>query len=343
MNNFSTIIQWNIQSINKKGTELQTLMNEYHPLCICLQEACILKPNLINYKRYDLHLSPPSRLDRYEKGAAILIHKTLYYTPIPLTTRLQAVALRVKLDKEYTICSIYLPPRNEEEITQAAIQSLIDQLPTPFLILGDMNARSSQWGNTTNNSRGDLFEDLILQNDILLLNNGQPTHYHIQTDTYTVIDLSISSGDCFTDFLYTVDESLHGSDHYPIHINQNNQTNYFNKFSTFNTRKANWKDFKELTKPTINTQNKDVIQLTAEITQHIIEAAKQTIPINPKMLCKPPIPWWNNACREAKKERIRAERSMQRNYNECYANPQLPGGTMLVEKRKKRESEQKEA
>ena len=55
MNNSTTIIQWNIQSINKKATELQKLMNEYHPLCICLQEACILDRNRINYNRYGLH------------------------------------------------------------------------------------------------------------------------------------------------------------------------------------------------------------------------------------------------------------------------------------------------
>ena len=296
MSNFSTLIQWNIQSINKKAIELQKLMNEYHPLCVCLQEACILDRNRINYNRYDLHISRPARNDRYEKGAAILIHKKLYHTPINLSTRLQAVAIRVKLNKEYTICSLYLPPRHETEVTIDDIQSLIEELPTPFLLLGDMNARSPQWGNAIDNPGGILFEDLLLQNDILLLNNGEPTHYHIQTNTYTTIDLSICSTDCYTDFSHKVDDSLHGSDHYPIHINETNQANYFMKFSTFNTKKANWKDYQELTKSTIDTQNKNVAELTAELTQHIIEAAKRTIPKNPKMLSKPPFTWWNSSC-----------------------------------------------
>ena len=34
------------------------------------------------------------------------------------------------------------------------------------------------------------------------------------------------------------------------------------------------------------------------------------------MLSKPPVPWWNSSCREAKKERIRAERRLRNNYNE---------------------------
>ena len=83
-------------------------------------------------------------------------------------------------------------------------------------IMGRMQDKIS-----VNNEKGQIFENLISNSDISLLNSGSKTHYHIQTGTYSTIDLSICSSDCFLDFDHTVLENLHGSDHYPIHLKIN--------------------------------------------------------------------------------------------------------------------------
>ena len=74
-----------------------------------------------------------------------------------------------------------------------------------------------------------MLEELFLEYPISLLNDGRPTHYHVQTDTYSTIDLSICSSDCLLDFTYDVVDSLHDSDHYPINIAIDHTYRYFER------------------------------------------------------------------------------------------------------------------
>ena len=60
---------------------------------------------------YNIYSSAPPASDLAHGGAAIIVHKSLQYFPLPVVTDLQAVALTVVLDKQITICFIYLPPR----------------------------------------------------------------------------------------------------------------------------------------------------------------------------------------------------------------------------------------
>ena len=129
----------------------------------------------------------------------MLINKNTNFKKLQLNTNLQAVAAKVWLNKWYTVCSLYLPHIN---VSEAEIVNLIDQLPKPFLLLGDMNARHSLWGEPIDNEKGKLFERLLSHQDISLLNSDNPTHFQVQTGTYTTIDLSICSDDCLLDFTH---------------------------------------------------------------------------------------------------------------------------------------------
>ena len=93
----------------------------------------------------------------------------------------------------YTVCSNYLP---HEQVRKHQIIRIIEQLPRPFLIMGDMNARSPLWGDTVRNEKGTLIAEIMLETDVIIMNNGNPTHYHSQTNIHSVIDLTICSPDC---------------------------------------------------------------------------------------------------------------------------------------------------
>ena len=56
-----------------------------------------------------------------------------------------------------------------------------------------------------------MLEDIIVNNDISISNNGQPTH----SNTYSVIDLALCSSDWCLDFDYEVVDSLHYNDYFP--------------------------------------------------------------------------------------------------------------------------------
>ena len=135
---------------------------------------------------------------------------------MPIVTDLQAVTLTVVLDKQITICSIYLPPH--AAFTNADIQSLLDQLPSPFLLPGDFNMHSPLWGGNILDSEGMVIEDIINNNNVVLLNDGMMTCHNLYFNSYSAIDLSISSSDIALDFTWSVNEYLNSSDCFPIHL-----------------------------------------------------------------------------------------------------------------------------
>ena len=94
-----------------------------------------------------------------------------------MQTPQQAVAVQIDLNKRYTICSLYLPPN--DLVQHEVIVDLINQLPQPFLLLGDMNSRHPLWGDVLANTRGNLLASIIEGEDVGLLNTGEPTHFHI--------------------------------------------------------------------------------------------------------------------------------------------------------------------
>ena len=70
------------------------------------------------------------------------------------------------LDKDITICSIYIPP--SFFLKTEHLDSLLKQLPSPYLLLGDFNGHNILWGSKENNSRGEIIE-ISLQTMIYVL------------------------------------------------------------------------------------------------------------------------------------------------------------------------------
>ena len=111
--------------------------------------------------------------------------------------------------KKITICSIYLPP--SDVLSKNSLVNLIDQLPQPFMLVGDFNGHSKVWGCLDTNNRGEIIEDVIAENDLCLLNEKQPTYLHPPTGNYYAIDLSLCHPNIYLDFDWSVCDDLHGS------------------------------------------------------------------------------------------------------------------------------------
>ena len=80
-------------------------------------------------------------------GVPLLLNNAHLFSKVQLNTPLQA---RVTLNKVITFCSIYLPP--SDYVSKVDITNLIEQLPSPFVLLGDFNGHSPPWGNDAYNS-----------------------------------------------------------------------------------------------------------------------------------------------------------------------------------------------
>jgi hypothetical protein len=94
---------------------------------------------------------------------------------IDIDTRLEAVAVRLYCPFKFTLCNVYL--RGSDNITFAQMDRLIEQLEPPFMLTGDLNANSIQWGSPKTDSRGKIIEDLIEKYNLCVFNKGNPTHF----------------------------------------------------------------------------------------------------------------------------------------------------------------------
>ena len=250
----------------------------------------------LNYSIF--HSFPPAG-DRAHGGSAIIIHKSLQYSLLDLNTTLQAVAVNVILDKQVTICSLYLPPRCG--FTENDLQSLINQLPAPFLLLGDFNAHNPLWGGNMLDSGGKIIEDIIDRNPITLLNDGSMTFHDIPNNHRTAIDLSLCSSGIHLEFVWSVDEFLNGSDHFPIYLKHAKNTPTetppkwkveeadWSKFSTGIEIKRDFESFNSET---------DAYDYFMEAT---LKSAESSIPKTKGKPNRPTVPWWNKTCGRLRK------------------------------------------
>ena len=240
---------------------------------------------------------------RFRGGVAILVKHNTPYTQINLQTELQAIAIKIQLDKLYTVCSIYLPP--QANIHRAQLENLIQQLPQPYLLLGDLNARHPLWGDDFTNTRGRMMEIIINSGPVCILNDGTPTHLHTQTDTLSCPDLSVCSADIAADYLWKVHDDLHGSDHFPILLTS---TRYREKIGTprFRFNKADWTRFAVESFCRLRAADFETVdEACSHLQRVILDAAIKTIPKTGRPRDRP-MPWWNDDLERAKREKKRA-------------------------------------
>ena len=213
-----SIIQWNCRGIASSAEEIKVLLRDTGAKIVCLQETKLGSKNYNPGLNYDFHESPPLMGERSQGGTGIIIHKSIKYTKIHLNTVLQACAIQFQLDKKITLCSLYLEPRLEEHLTDNLgngrqldikdLEELITQLPPPFIVTGDFNAKNIIWGNNTSNRWGNIIEELIDKNDLILMNDGAPTRYDVYHNTSSAIDLSICSPSIRLDYQWSVNKHL---------------------------------------------------------------------------------------------------------------------------------------
>ena len=288
------ILQWNCRGLRARSEQLKVMIHDFNPGIICLQETKIgnilYNPGL----NYSMYHSPPPPGDVAHGGSAVIIHKSLQHSVLNLKTSLQAVAVEVILDKQITICSLYLPPKCG--FTENDIQSLINELPRPFLLLGDFNAHNPLWGGNVLDSEGKLIEELLDNNPISLYNDGSMTYHNIHNNTTSAIDLSICSSSILLDFIWSVNEYLCGSDHFPIHLKyiKNTPTECPPKWKT---READWQKYREnftLDREFESFDNH--IEAYDYFTEEALRSAEMAIPKTKGKPNRPAVPWWNKTC-----------------------------------------------
>ena len=146
-------------------------------------------------------------------------------------------------------------------LTTEHLQSLLSQLPAPYILVGDFNGHNTFWGYKGNTNRGDIIENFIANNNLCLMNDKSYTYLHPATGHLSSLDLSLCHPSLFLDFDWSVYADQCESDHFPVIIESvNTSTNDHN--SKWKLNNANWELYHSLCVESINNGNSTVIRFS---------------------------------------------------------------------------------
>lgn len=301
-----SIIQWNCNGCISHLNELQLIKNEFKPFGIILQETHFKVNSNFNLRGFNIFRKDYNPIQRASGGVAIMLRSSIPATQVNLTTNIQAVAVTIETPLKTTLCNVYLP---DSHWTYQQIRDLTDQLPQPFLIMGDFNSHSPTWGSELLDTRGRRIERLLDEKNICVLNSGNATYFNARSNTFSRIDLSLCSPCLVPKLTWQTLNDLHSSDHFPIIMTLDTHLKEVNFKERWLTENADWETYQKA----VNIPNlpNDIEQIPNVLTESILNAAHQSIPIS-KGFQKKHVPWWNNDIRVVIQERKRALKVLRR-------------------------------
>jgi hypothetical protein len=191
------LLQWNVNGFWTWLPDLQALIQCHNPAIICL------------YNHPDD--------ERTSEGMTIIVKDCIYCILVPLHSLLQLSAVHMHLPNLYfAVCNIYLSPAIL--LCPDNLTSLISQLPPPFILLDDFNAKNILWGAVLSDKRGRSVYDVCAGFDLILLNTGAHMHLCLESGTSSALDHAFCSPGLAVHLDWSVLPDLHDSDHYPINL-----------------------------------------------------------------------------------------------------------------------------
>ncbi|GBO37413.1 putative RNA-directed DNA polymerase from transposon X-element, partial [Araneus ventricosus] len=300
------LLSWNCHGFRTHIDDIKNIINKYLPICIALQETYLTPEKDPKIKNYSIQRKDNIQNGRAVGGVALLYSQRFSSRPLALDTTLQAVAIQIDIKMLLTICAIYIPPNLT--INQNELNTLVCQLPAPFIIMGDLNGHSSLWGSRDTNVRGFQIEKFISDHNLCLLNDSSHTYLHAATRSFHTLDLAICSPSILAKWNFSVDEDLNNSDHFPIILSHSSNNLTIPKQPPhFIYERANWQVFKDLSElaPDI-VHLGDIDAAVDAVSNCIIKAAEASIPKTSGKIKKLSKPWWNERCSEANKAQKKA-------------------------------------
>jgi len=314
------ILQWNINGIFNNYNELALLIKDHSPDVLCLQETHLPQNfNFICPKAYVGYFYNFQHNTQAKQGIGVLIKKHIPHEYKTVSSNLLCSFLELKVQNPITILNLYIHPN--QQFSSSDLVQLSSNINTPMLILGDFNSWSPLWGSPQSNSRGKKIEHTLSMTSWMILNNGSPTHFSSH-NSLTHVDLSLVSPQLYHNCSWTISNSLHGRDHFPITIQiiSENRLNKTKPIPKYKTDLANWPIFATKCESLLGEHNQDSLnQAVARLTKSIRGAANGSIPQTKIVVHRSSVPWWN-----ADLQKLRTEKQQYwHNYRRCMSTDNL--------------------
>ncbi|KAI9556127.1 hypothetical protein GHT06_018700 [Daphnia sinensis] len=306
-------LQWNARGLTK--TKLEEF---YHYLSLVNPEVVLLSETHWNssfapkFKTH--HILKKDRPNRLGGGVAILISKSLQFSPIHLYTpdTVEAIGASVLLknNKQIDFISIYIPKADCET---EDIENILNR-SNPYVIGGHFNGHHTLWETNTNiNKAGrSIYEALINDtNACLITTPNLTTRIDPASGKPSTIDLTITSPTISASASIKTGPYM-GSDHLPLIITLNESVlHHANRPATWKVDDDKWTQWNKCIQDFLTSQKFENITdpeaktkiFTDGIEKGNNQCFRKTNPARqPKTHKGPARPWWNEACLKAVKE-----------------------------------------
>jgi len=318
------ILQWNAQSIVSNKYVLAKFLYDNDIHIAIISETWLKQTQNFQISKYNI---VKNNCGNNHNGVAILIRDYIDFSIIPtyFDASLQNVCVQIKVNNtQITIISLYSPLNCSPAFDKNKLELLIKSVPSPLILAGDFNSHHTSWGCNSNSPRGNDVLDVIDDNNLVLLNDGNVTTLGTLSWRPNALDLTIVSPMlAFTSEWFVHDTPLGTSYHLPVMIKISLYNNNFNNTKCNNShlpiypkfKQVNWKKYRE--KVEILLENCNLTNCSAlegyNKFCNVLKVAVNQSTVSPfctnsqnsshhctnKKFKKPTLVWWNHLCSEA--------------------------------------------
>ncbi|KAG7311010.1 hypothetical protein JYU34_003863 [Plutella xylostella] len=307
---FIRISQYNIEgAMNKKPLFIKYLYDNDIDICL-LNETWLRDKNTFNIPSYNF-VYQNGKDGRC--GVGILVKNHLKYTvsPTPFYEFLQTTAIILSTNAgNLTLLCAYSPPtnNNQRRFQGRRLKQILNDLPKPIMLSGDLNAHHVAFGCLSTNSRGSEIYNIIDEYDLCILNTGTPTTVGSPNKNPSAIDISCISPSLASLCHWRVHDDSMGSYHFPTIIDIQTSVHKYeigSPIDRFVYSKADWLKFLSETEHKLGDlviNHSCPLESYNEFCNKLNEIKEICIPKFKKttqFILKKPVPWWDTECSEA--------------------------------------------
>lgn len=312
------ILQWNARSLIANGQDFKQFIRSRRekPDVICIQESW-LKPNL-DFIIYGYVSVRQDRENGGGGGCITFIRQGIPHRVLGIGKEQEYVVVETWGERKRIVVINYYNPCRKLDINN--LEEIEGQDNNNIVWCGDFNAHNALWGSEKMDSNGQVIEELLDEENLVCLNDGSKTRIEVSTGKESVLDLTLVSSSMAAICNWSVyKDGTIGSDHYPVlcKINISLSQSIEERGGRWVFEKANWEHFQRESDRCLSQieYNDDIETLENKIKKGIITAAMESIPKSKGKVKRKIVPWWDEECKEAVRNRNKAFKIMKRTHN----------------------------
>lgn len=303
------IFQWNARSLIANGQEFKKFISDLdkRPDIICIQETWF-KPQL-NFVLQGYQLIRKDRKNCNGGGVAIFIKQGVGYRNVEVSEDQEALMMEVwEGNQSIKIINFYNPC---EKLCKNAMEKIRGNTSQKVVWCGDFNAHNTLWGSVKTDYNGLIVEEMLDWGRLVCINNGNITRIDVSNGRNSALDITLVSEDLARKCEWSVSkQSSMGSDHYPIwcQIGVDIVQTVVERMPRWKFKGANWELFKELCNNNMNEMGEieEIEELSMKVIKVLRNTAEEVIGKTKTISRRKAVPWWNEKCSKAVRERNKA-------------------------------------